>query len=114
MSEPRGGEIETGLAIGECTDDAGPPPDLPHDAFERIVGADLVPMNVGEGIVGQRLVDAAFNKIGRCVHPGGAQIVSDRPGLPIGCLEALLGMGRKIARNTDPLRGDFASNFDPS
>ena len=46
-------------AIGERPHDTGSPTDLSHDPFERVVGADLMPVDVGKGVVGQRLVDAA-------------------------------------------------------
>ena len=47
MAQPGGGEIERRLPIRERADDAGPPPDLAQNAFERIVnryetlGADV-------------------------------------------------------------------------
>src|SRR5271170_1500420 len=73
---------------------ASTPTDLSHDPFERIVGADLLPVDVGEGVVGQRLVDVAFDQIGRRVHLGGPQVVDDRPGLAVSRVAVLLGMDR--------------------
>jgi hypothetical protein len=45
-------KIEAGLTVRECADHSCPTPDLPHDALQRIVGPDLVPVDVREGIVG--------------------------------------------------------------
>jgi hypothetical protein len=40
MAQPSRGEIECRLPIRERADDAGSPPDLAQNAFERIVGSD--------------------------------------------------------------------------
>ena len=37
-------------------------PDLSHDPLQRIVGADLLPVNVWKGIVGQGLVDSLLDE----------------------------------------------------
>ena len=60
--------------------------------FKRVVGADLLPVDVGKGVVGQRFGHAALDQIGRRVHPGGAQVVDDRSRLSVGRVSALLGM----------------------
>jgi hypothetical protein len=44
MTQPGGGEIESRLPVGECSDDAGAPPDLAQDTLKRIVGADAPPL----------------------------------------------------------------------
>ena len=51
-----------------------------------------MPVDVGKGVVGQRLVDAALDQIGRGVHPVGPQTFDDRAGLAIGRIAVLLGM----------------------
>src|SRR6516165_3804513 len=92
VTQPRRGQIETRLAVGECAHHAGSSPDLLHDALEWIVGPDLLPMNIRKSVVTQRLLHAAFDEIGGCGHPRGAQIRDDRAGLVVGSLTALLGM----------------------
>jgi len=44
MAQPGRGEIECRLPIQERADDAGFPPDLAQNAFERIVGSDPPPV----------------------------------------------------------------------
>src|SRR4029077_20805710 len=46
-------EGEAGLARRENTDHAGSAQDLFHDPLQRIVGSDLLPVNVRKAIVGQ-------------------------------------------------------------
>jgi hypothetical protein len=46
------GQVEAGLAIGECPHDAGPAANLLHDPLQRIVGPDFPPVDVGKGVVG--------------------------------------------------------------
>jgi transposase len=45
---------------------------LDSELLERIVGPDLQPVDVREGVVGQCLGDAALDEIGRGVHLGRA------------------------------------------
>jgi hypothetical protein len=71
-------------ANGERAHDTGAPTNFLHDPLEWIVGADLLPMNVGKRVVGQGLGHAPLDQIGRRVHLGGAQVVDDRSRLPIG------------------------------
>src|SRR3982074_2825556 len=52
--------------------DTGPPTNLSHDPLERVVGAYLLPVDVREGVVGERFGHAPFDEVGRRVHPGGA------------------------------------------
>src|SRR3982074_3835939 len=70
----------------------GPPTNLSHDPLERVVGAYLLPVDVREGVVGERFGHAPLDEIGRRVHPGGAQVVDDRARLSVGRVPALLGM----------------------
>jgi len=65
MAQPGRGEIECRLAIGERADDAGSPPDLAQNAFERIVGSDAPPVLLRKIIIGQRLLDCRCHKLGR-------------------------------------------------
>ena len=71
VAQPRCGQVEAGLAVRESADDTGSAPDLSHDPLERIVGADLLPVDVREGVVGQRLGHAALDEVGRRAHSGG-------------------------------------------
>ena len=65
---------------------------LSHDPLERVVGAYRLPVDVREGVVGERFGHAPLDEIGRRVHPGGAQVVDDRARLSVGLVPALLGM----------------------
>ena len=97
-------QVETGLAIRECTDNAGPPTDLFHDPLEWVVGADLLPVDVRKSVVGQRLGHAALDQIGRRVHLAGSQIFDDRSRFAVGRVAALLGMDgfEHVAHLADP------------
>ena len=64
--------------IGKGTDHARAPPDLAQDALQWIVGADAPPVLLGEGIVGQRLLDAAPHELGGLGHALLAQFGSTR------------------------------------
>ena len=77
---------------GNAPNDTGPPTNLSHDPLERVVGAYLLPVDVREGVVGERFGHAPLDEIGRRVHPGGAQVVDDRARLSVGRVPALLGM----------------------
>jgi hypothetical protein len=44
--------VETGLTVREGADDAASAPDFFHDPLQRIVGSNLLPVNVGKAIVG--------------------------------------------------------------
>jgi hypothetical protein len=57
--------------------DTGSLTDLSHDPLQRIVGPDLLPMDVRESAVGQRLVHAPLDKIGCGIHSGRAQMIDD-------------------------------------
>ena len=81
------------MAIGERADDAGASPNLLHDPLEWIIGAYLLPVDVGKDVVGQRLVNATLDQIGRGVHPGCPQVFDDRLGFAIGHFPALLSVG---------------------
>jgi IS30 family transposase len=39
------------LAVAECSNNTGPPANLFHDPLEWIVGSDLLPVDVGKGVV---------------------------------------------------------------
>src|SRR4029450_6859896 len=80
------------LAMRGSSNDACSAADLFHDPLEWIVGADLLPVDVREGVVGQRLMDALLDEIGCRVHLAGPQVIDDRSGLLIGRVSALLGM----------------------
>src|SRR3981189_3109601 len=54
--------------------DTGPPTNLSHDPLERVVGAYLLPVDVREGVVGERFGHAPLDEIGRRVHPGESTI----------------------------------------
>ena len=39
------------MAVAECSNNTGPPANLFHDPLEWIVGSDLLPVDVGKGVV---------------------------------------------------------------
>ena len=100
------------MAIGECTNDAGAPSYLFHDPLEGIVGANLLPVDVGKGVVGERLGHAALDQIGRGVHPGRTQVFDDRPRFAVGRIAVLLGMDslEHVAHFADPGRRHVAED----
>jgi hypothetical protein len=61
------GKVEAGLTVRESANHSRAPPDLPHDALQRIVGPHLVPVDVGKGVKGECLV----NTISRASCPAG-------------------------------------------
>src|ERR1700745_2010336 len=83
------------------------PADLLHDPLERIVGADLLPVDVRKCVIGQGLLDAALHQLGCRSHSGLAQNVDDRAGLAISRLPGLLGVNglEHVADLADP--GDW-------
>jgi hypothetical protein len=70
--QSRSRQVEAGLTVRESTDDAGSAPDLFHDPLQRIVGSDLLPVNVREAVVGQGLVDGLLDEVGSptCLSAG--------------------------------------------
>ena len=82
------------MAIGECADDTGTPPNLFHDPLEPIVGADLLPVDVGKGIVSLRRVNAALepNRPRYSSWRPAGQVFNDRPRFAVGRVAVLLGM----------------------
>ena len=54
VAQPRGCQVEARLAVRECSNDTGSAANLFHDPLERIIGADLLPVDVREvAMVGQ-------------------------------------------------------------
>jgi hypothetical protein len=51
VSQARSDQHESGVAVGKGPDDSRAPPDLPHDALERVVGAEPSAMLAGEVVV---------------------------------------------------------------
>ncbi len=49
------------MTVWKRTDDAGSAADLSHDPLERVVGPDLLPVDIRVGVVGQRFVDALLD-----------------------------------------------------
>jgi hypothetical protein len=92
ISQSRGRQVEAGLTVRESTDHAGSAPDLFHDPLQRVVGSDLLPVNVRKAIVGQGLVDRLLDEVCCLGHFACPQVVDDRPCLVVGGLAALLGM----------------------
>ena len=91
------------MTVWKCTDDAGSAADLSHDPLERIVGPDLLPVDIRKGVVGQRLVDALLDEVGCFAHLAGSKILDDRSGLLVGGRSVLLGMNgfEHVAHVTD-------------
>src|SRR5690242_10541079 len=73
---------------------------------------DLLPVDVGKGIVRQRLVNSLLDEIGRLAHLAGAQFGDDCIGLFFGSVPAFLRMnGLKHMANFPNLgRGDMAKD----
>src|SRR4051812_23023164 len=46
VAQPRGCQVEARLAVRECSNDTGSAANLFHDPLERIIGADLLPVDV--------------------------------------------------------------------
>jgi hypothetical protein len=51
VAQPRGCQVEARLAVRECSNDTGSAANLFHDPLERIIGADLLPVDVREGVI---------------------------------------------------------------
>ena len=56
-----------------------------------VVGAHLLPVDIWEGLVGERFGPAPTDEIGRRVHAGGVQVVDDRARLSVDRVPAGLG-----------------------
>src|ERR1700722_20374468 len=112
MYRRRSCQVEAGLTVGESTDDAGSAPDLFHDPLQRIVGPDLLPVNVREAIVGQGLVDGLLDEVGCFAHLACPQVANDRLGLVVGGLPALLSVNglEHMAHLTDAGGRDVAKD----
>ena len=91
ITQPGRGRVEQ-LPIGEGADHAGSSADLFHDPLEGIVGPDLDPVAVREGVVGPRLADAFLDQFGRSGHRLASQLADHRVRLVLGRVPALLGV----------------------
>ena len=56
LAQPCCRQVEARLTIRKGSDHTCAAPDLFHDPLERIVGPDLMPVDVGGGIIGQRFI----------------------------------------------------------
>ena len=65
MPQSGRGQIEAGLAIRECSDNAGTASNLAHDALQRVVGFEFDPMAIREAVIGQGLVAVLFQQLSR-------------------------------------------------
>src|SRR3984893_13191954 len=81
-------------------------------SVRRVVGSDLLPVDVRKAIIGQGLVDGLLDEVGCLGHLAGPQIVDDCLGLLVGGLAALLGMNglEHVADLADPGRRDVAED----
>jgi hypothetical protein len=73
----------------KAVDHAGSVANLFHNLLERIVGSDLLPVNVRKAVVGQGLVDGLLDKVGYLGHLACPQVTNDHPALVVGGLTAL-------------------------
>jgi hypothetical protein len=64
-------QSQAGLTIGKCVHDARAPPDFLHDAPQRTVGSDPLPVDVRKAVMGPCLMHAPLDKItgGRVASP---------------------------------------------
>ncbi len=92
VAQARRGQVQAGLSIRECANDAGASSDLKHDSFERVASLELDPMAVGETVVGQRLMAVLFEQLGRFGQLHCAEIGDHRLHLLSRCLAILLGV----------------------
>lgn len=61
-------KVEAGLTVRERSNNACPTLDLLHYSLQWIVGSDLMPVDVGEGAVGQGLLYRLFDQFGSLAH----------------------------------------------
>jgi hypothetical protein len=80
-----------------------------ESALQRVVGSDLLPMNVREAIVGQGLVDGLLDEVGCFAHLACPQVADDRLCLVVGGLPALLGVNG-LEHMAHPGRRDVAKD----
>jgi hypothetical protein len=73
VPQPGGGQVEAWPPIRERANHAGSPANFLHDALKRVVGPDLLPVDVREGGVGQRFADARLDQLGRPRGAGGPE-----------------------------------------
>ena len=113
VAQPCCGQVETGLAVRKGAHDACSAADLSHDALQRIVGPNLLPVNVREGVVGQRLVDTLLDEVSCLAHLAGPKILDDSSGLLVGGRSALLRMNgfEHVAHVTDLCRRHMAEDI---
>jgi len=107
------------LTIREGTNYAGSSPDLPHNPLQRIVGLQLDPVLVREGVEAEGLRNMCLDQLGRLGEPHRLQLGNDVLGLLGGRLAALLGMdglqhvGYIRVRLEDPVREPIVENKLP-
>src|SRR5262249_31071233 len=94
VAQPRCGEVQGRLAVGKSPDHARASPDLAQNALERVVGADAPPVLLRKGVVGQRLLDRRFSKLGRLGEAQAAQLLNHSDGLFARRHDVLAGMDR--------------------
>jgi hypothetical protein len=64
----------------------------PVSAVGSLIRPDLLPANVGKGVVRQRLLDRLLDNVGRLAHLTGPQVGDDSVSLPLGSVLAFLRM----------------------
>lgn len=103
MPQPGGGQVE-GFAkrtarrawpSGDVPNQAGPPSDLAHDAFQEIVGAYPAPVLVGKTIVDQGLVHRLLEPLGDLPELHGLELGGDLAGPGLGRLTAWIALSMR-------------------
>jgi len=77
-------KVEAGLTIRESANHSRPTSDLPHDALQWVVCSDLLPVDIGEGVVAQGLVYRLLDEISSLAHLQKPELGNDGPRLLIG------------------------------
>ena len=96
-----GHQHQGGLSVGERASDAGPSPDLPVQALDRVVRADAPPMLAGHLAVRGRLGEAFAHRLGGLLELHRFQVAGH--GLGLGCrglarFHRVDGLTRRSAR----------------
>jgi len=81
VPQPGRGQVDAALTVRERANHPGATADLLHDPFQRVVGPDLGPVDIREGVVGQRLTDVLRDQLRRPGQLLTAQLRFDSIGL---------------------------------
>ena len=112
MAEPGRGQVQRRLAVRKGANHARAPPDLAQDAFQRVVGSDPPPVLLRESVIGERLLDAALNKLGGSGKPLLAQLRYHLPAFSrAACTSSAAWIAFSIAATSRSLGAAHAKNI---